>query len=80
MSYNYSELLRKILEVFGTQYNFSISMGLSERSMSLKLNDKVPWKDEEISKAVKLLGLSSLDIPKYFFEVEVHEIEPPVLD
>lgn len=42
MSYNYPKLLGRIVEKYGTQYNFSIAMGMSERSLFLKLNNKVP--------------------------------------
>lgn len=72
MSYDYSSLLGKITEKCGTQYNFAIAMGLSERTVSLKLNDKVTWKDDEILKAVHVLELNPQDIPKYFFNAKVH--------
>lgn len=72
MCYDYSFLLGKIVEVYGTQYNFSIDMGLSERTISLKLNGKVPWKSTEISKAVSLLNLDLVDIPSLFFNQKVH--------
>ncbi|SKA13516.1 Protein of unknown function [Pilibacter termitis] len=72
MSYDYSKLLGKIVEKYGTQYNFSVAMELSERTISLKLNGKVRWKDEEIYKATKLLNLNVADIPKYFFKEKVH--------
>lgn len=72
MKYDYSKLLGSIVAKYGTQYNFSIAMGLSERSVSLKLNGKVPWKDVEISKAVELLELEATDIPEYFFKTKVH--------
>lgn len=72
MSYDYSALSGKITEVFGTQYNFSKAMGLSERTISLKLNDQVSWKNSEIYKAVNLLGIDLEDIPHYFFNVKVH--------
>ncbi|OTP10403.1 hypothetical protein A5844_002103 [Enterococcus sp. 10A9_DIV0425] len=71
MCYDYSSLLGKIVEKYGTQFNFAIAMGLSERSISLKLNDKVPWKDNEIMKASKLLDLDMTDIHKYFFKEKV---------
>lgn len=73
MSYDYSSLLGKIVEKYGTQYNFALAMGLSERSISLKLNGKVPWKDDEMFKASSLLEVEVEDIPKYFFNVKVHE-------
>ncbi|WP_080732574.1 DUF739 family protein [Carnobacterium maltaromaticum] len=41
MSYDYSTLVGRITEKLGTQYNFALAMGLSERSVSLKLN----WTD-----------------------------------
>ncbi|GGP17355.1 DUF739 family protein [Oceanobacillus neutriphilus] len=74
MSYDYSSLLGRIVEKYGTQYNFAIAMELSERSMSLKLNGRVSWRDNEISKAVELLELDVSDIPQYFFKPKVHAV------
>lgn len=71
MSNDYSHLLGKIVEVFGTQANFALAMGLSERSISLKLNNKVRWKDDEIAKAVELLNIDVDLIPRYFFKYKV---------
>ncbi|MBR2226736.1 MAG: DUF739 family protein [Bacteroidales bacterium] len=67
MPYNYSKLVGKITEVFGTQLRFAEAMGLSERTISLKLNSKVEWKQREMSKACGLLGIPVIDIPAYFF-------------
>ncbi|MBC6128107.1 DUF739 family protein [Listeria booriae] len=67
MSYDYSVLSGKIIEKFGTQYNFATAMKLSERSISLKLNGKVPWKDEEMSKAMQLLDVDISFVASYFF-------------
>lgn len=75
MSYDYSVLNGRIVEKFGTQYKFSLAMGLSERTMSAKLNGLSPWKNTEILKAVKLLDVDIDEIPKYFFNVKVHEHE-----
>lgn len=72
MSYDYSSLSGKIVEKFGTQFNFSIAMGLSERTMSLKINSKVPWKDDEIVKACHLLNIDIAEMYKYFFKQKVH--------
>ena len=72
MSNDYSKLLGKITEKFGTQAEFANAMGVSERSISLKLNNKVSWKDSEIAKAVDILGLNPKDIPAYFFKYKVH--------
>lgn len=71
MAFNYSELLGRITTKYGTQYNFAIAMGVSERTLSLKLNNKVSWKQPEISKACRLLDINDEEIPKYFFSLEV---------
>ena len=67
MTKDFSRLSGKIVEKYGTQYNFAIAIGLSVRSLSLKLNKRVGWRDEEIERAVQLLGLDINDIPAYFF-------------
>lgn len=73
MSYDYTSLLGRIVEKYGTQYNFAIAMGLSERTISVKLNGKVPWKDDEMYRVAKLLDIDIDDISRYFFKVKVHE-------
>lgn len=75
MCYDYSKLAGRIVEKFGTQYNFAIAMGLSERTISLKMNGKVSWKDTEITKACKLLDLETNFIHLYFFKEKVHVCE-----
>jgi len=50
-------------------------MGWSERTTSLKMNGKRPWKQPEIVKAIKILKLSDADIQTYFFTVKVQSSE-----
>lgn len=71
MPYDYSKLLGRITEKYGSQSKFSVAMGLSERSLSLKLNSKVGFKQKEIAKACSLLNLTDTDIPDYFFTLKV---------
>lgn len=71
MSFDYSNLSGRIVQEYGTQYNFAIALGISERSLSLKLNSKVFWKNSEIAQACKLLQINAEDIPKYFFNEKV---------
>lgn len=71
MPYDYSKLSGRIVEKYETQARFSDAMGLSERSISLKLNGKIGWKQSEITKACELLALSAVDIPAYFFATKV---------
>ena len=69
MPYNYAKLLGRIVEKVGTQSVFAEKMGLSERTISLKLNGKVGWKQREIAKACEVLEISDSEIPAYFFAV-----------
>lgn len=71
MPYDYSKLLGAIVEHFGTQSNFAQAIGLSERTVSLKLNGKIGWKQPEIAKICQLLHLQDRQIPDYFFASKV---------
>lgn len=69
MPYDYSKLYGLIAEKCGTQAIFAQKIGLSERSVSLKLNGKIGWKQAEIAKACDVLGISAENIPTYFFKL-----------
>lgn len=71
MAYDYRKLNGRIIEVCGTQAVFAEKMGLSERTISMKLNNRVSWKQTEIQKAMKILQLLDEDIQTYFFTIKV---------
>lgn len=71
MAYNYAKLRGRITEVTGTQSEFAKRMGLSVRSVSLKLHNKIQFKQTEIQKALRVLNLTAADIQEYFFTLEV---------
>ena len=71
MPYDYAKLLGRIVEKCGSQAKFADAIGLSERIVSLKLNGKIGWKQQEIIKCCSVLGLVPDDIPAYFFELKV---------
>lgn len=71
MSYDYSKLCGRIVEKYGTQAKFADAMNLSERSISLKLNGKVGWKQSEITMACKVLDILLTEISTYFFTLKV---------
>ena len=74
MAFNYSKLKGRIVEKYSKQSNFAKAFGCSERTLSLKMNGKRPWKQQEILTAIKLLDLSENDIQEYFFTTEVQNI------
>lgn len=71
MSYDYSKLKGRIVEKCGNQTKFAENIGLSERTISLKLNNINYWKQNEISKACKILDINESDIKQYFFNLKV---------
>ena len=74
MAFNYNKLRGRIVEIYGSQIEFAKAMQWSERTLSLKMNGKIPWKQTDIVTAVRLLGLSDSDIQEYFFAVEVQNV------
>jgi transcriptional regulator with XRE-family HTH domain len=71
MAYDYAKLNGRIIEKCGTQAVFAERMGLSERTISMKLNNKIAFKQPEIQKALDVLELTDNDIQVYFFTMKV---------
>ena len=71
MAFNYSKLRGRIIEKFGTQGCFSKALGVSEKTLSLKLNNKIFFSQDEISRMSELLEITFDKIQVYFFEKEV---------
>lgn len=71
-NYDYRKLRGRIKEKFGTQSEFSKKLGLSEVSVSNKLNNIVDWGQEEMENAISILEIPNTDIHTYFF---THEVE-----
>jgi hypothetical protein len=69
--FDYSKLIGRIIEKFRTQSAFAAAMQLSANTWSKKINGYIDFKAGEIRKAVRLLGLTPGDIPKYFFTDKV---------
>lgn len=70
--YDYRKLRGRIKEKFNTQSAFAKAMGLSDVTISNKLNNNVEWGQEEIEKSVAILGIAYSDIHSYFF---THRVE-----
>lgn len=71
MAYDYSKLDGLITQKCKTRANFAKLINRSERSVSLKMNGQVGWKQDEIIKACEVLGIKSSEIPSYFFRIDV---------
>nr|DAG80872.1 MAG TPA: Protein of unknown function (DUF739) [Caudoviricetes sp.] len=65
--FNHEKLRGRIVEKYGSQRTFCGFFGKNEITLSRKINGEVDWKQSEIMKAIRLLGLSAKDIPEYFF-------------
>lgn len=68
IQYDYKKLEGKIIEHFNCNVNFAIKMGFSERTLSLKMNNKSDFRQNEISLACSLLKIPYSEIPEYFFK------------
>ena len=71
MAYDYRKLRGRIIEKYGTLKDFALDMKWSERTLSLKMNCKVFWKQPEITKAAMLLGIPCNEVAEYFFTQNV---------
>lgn len=71
MKYNYRKLVGRIVEICGTHSEFAKQLGISSRSLSLKINNERYFKQNEISKACDILGLTKDQISVYFFTYDV---------
>ncbi len=75
MAFDYRKLRGKIVEKFGTQGAFSRALGVSERTLSLKLNNRIFFSQDEITKCSNLLEILPNEIQDYFFTQEVQNFE-----
>lgn len=75
MNFDYSRLNGKIAERYKTRRGFSRAIGISEHSISRKMNGKVAWKQAEMAQICQLLGIPASEIPLYFFAAKFNAIE-----
>lgn len=67
MDFDYSKLRGLIREKFKTEKVFAEHIGLTNASISSKLNGKTIWTQKDIEKACQALGIPYNLIPEYFF-------------
>ena len=71
MSFNYDKLRGRIIEKFGSQTAFVKAFGVSENTFSLKMNNKVRFSTDDITRITKMLDISENEIGAYFFTPNV---------
>ena len=71
MIFNYSKLKGRIVEKLGSNKKLAELIGLSEHSLSLKINNQVEFRQSEIFKICEVLDIDSNAIKDYFFECNV---------
>ena len=67
MQYVYRKLKGRIKEVFGTQANFALVIGLSRNSVCKKLKGKSEFSQSDIERWAKFLNIERKDFGEFFF-------------
>ena len=80
MPYDYRKLRGRIREKFGTQAEFSRNIGLSEVSVSNKLNNVVDWGQDEMESAIVALDIPFSDIHSFFLLIRLRKTQLNNLD
>lgn len=62
----YADLRRRILAYYNTMADFANAINLSATSLSNKLNNKTPWRLDEITTVCTLLNIPKTEVPFYF--------------
>lgn len=75
LAFSYDKLKGKIKEVFGTQENFAIALGIARTSLYSKLNNNTEFTQSEMLRSLELLHLEKGDIDLYFFTPKVQKTE-----
>jgi hypothetical protein len=71
MEFDFSKLLGRIVEMFGTRTAFAEKWGKTDRYLSDRLNNKIVMDMVDIHEMRELLDIAYEDIPVYFFTVKV---------
>lgn len=69
INYDYSKLRGRIVEKKGNIKRFSNDLGISETSLSNKLNNKTSFTQDEILESICILEIDNSNIKDYFFSL-----------
>ena len=68
--YDYSALRGRIVEKCGTVKKYAEMLNQSNRTVSLKLQNKVRFSQDDIANSIIILDLD--EVKPYFFKLKVH--------
>ena len=71
MAFVYSKLKGRIVEKYGSQVKFAEAFGISENSLSLKMNNKSRFTSDDIIKMTEMLEIPKDEVGEYFFTIKV---------
>lgn len=73
--FDYSKLIGRIIEKFGTRRAFAEAAGFSENTISQKLSGKMAITTNDILNWASndLLDYDMAEVPEYFFKLKVQE-------
>lgn len=67
LEYDYNKLRGRIVEKFGSLGKFATAMQWTEKTLSNRMNNKLSWRQNDITQALMLLELDIEDVGIYFF-------------
>lgn len=71
--YDYSKLLGRIKEKYGTRENLVKEITISSTSLNLRLNNKLKFDQQDIKELCIALDIEEEEIPDYFFKEKVRK-------
>ena len=73
ITYDYSKLLGRIKEKYGTRENLVKKITISSTSLNLRLNNKLRFDQQDIKELSMALDIEEEEIPDYFFKEKVRK-------
>ncbi len=71
MTFDFKKLRGKMIEKYGTQADFAKAYGVSNTTLSCKMQNKRPFTTRDILKMVKMLDIPKEEVGVYFFTEKV---------
>lgn len=73
MEYDYSALIGRIIERYGTRSRFAEVLGMSKATFYSRISSDSYWDQDEIERSCDLLGITKNEIQRFYFTPKVHK-------